>query len=158
MLSNVIFKPFTNFTNLLNKKLQNIYKNSILYEKKISRFLNKDFHYKPSPHLLSSLIKYQNKKYKIEDLRFSSIWKKKEKSKEYQKLNNFFWFFSLDLKSSKTNAEKLLATPKSAACVVELAKASAITALNFLFFSSELVIFSLKMKKCIKGTKLKSFV
>ena len=108
MLSNVIFRPFTNFTNLLNKKLQNIYRNSILYEKKISRFLNKDFHYKPSPHLLSSLIKYQNKKYKIEDLNFISIWEKKEKLKEYQKLNNFFWFFSLDLKSSKKMAQGVI--------------------------------------------------
>ena len=108
MLSNVIFRPFANFTSLLNKKLRNIYRNSILYEKKISRYLNKDFLYKPSPHLLSSLIKYQNKKYKIEDLNFSSIWEKREKSKEYKKLNNFFWFFSLDLKSSKKMAQGVI--------------------------------------------------
>ena len=97
MLSNVIFRPFTYLTTLLNKKIRNIYRNSILYEKKISKTLNKNFQYKPSPHLLSSLIKYQNKKYKIEELNFNSIWERKGKSKEYQKLNNFFWFFSLDL-------------------------------------------------------------
>ena len=108
MLSNVIFRPFTYFTNLLNKKLRNIYINSILYEKKISKIINKNFHYKPSPHLLSSLIKYQNKKYKIEDLNFNSIWVRKEKSVKYQKLNNFFWFFSLDLKSSKKTAQEVI--------------------------------------------------
>tara|TARA_E500000178_G_scaffold302850_1_gene312651 strand:+ start:1198 stop:2826 length:1629 start_codon:yes stop_codon:yes gene_type:complete len=108
MLSNVIFRPFTYLTTLLNKKLRNIYRNSILYEKKISKTLNKNFQYKPSPHLLSSLIKYQNKKYKIEELNFNSIWERKGKSKEYQKLNNFFWFFSLDLKSSKKTAQGVI--------------------------------------------------
>ncbi len=108
MLSNVIFRPFTYLATLLNKKLRNIYRNSILYEKKISKTLNKNFQYKPSPHLLSSLIKYQNKKYKIEKLNFNSIWERKGKSKEYQKLNNFFWFFSLDLKSSKKTVQGVI--------------------------------------------------
>ena len=104
MLSNVIFRPFTYLTALLNEKLRNIYRNSILYEKKISKIINKNFQYKPSPHLLSSLIKYQNKK----ELNFNSIWERKGKSKEYQKLNNFFWFFSLDLKSSKKTAQGVI--------------------------------------------------
>ena len=90
MLSNVIFRPFTYFTTLLNKKLRNIYRNSILYEKKISKTLNKNFQYKPSPHLLSSLIKYQNKKYKIEELNFNSIWERKKKIERISKVKQFF--------------------------------------------------------------------
>ena len=38
------------------------YKNSSFYEKKISRVDDNNFDYKPSPYLLSSIIKYQKKK------------------------------------------------------------------------------------------------
>ena len=44
------------------KQLRGFYLNSKFYDKKISKFENKDLIYKPSPHLLSSLIKYQKKK------------------------------------------------------------------------------------------------
>ena len=58
--------------------------------------------YKPSPHLLSSLIKYQKKKFRIEDFALNEIWDNKEITKKnLRKLNNFYWRFSLDLKSSK---------------------------------------------------------
>ena len=50
---------------------------------------------------MSSIVNYQKKKYKIEDFALDSIWRSDINSKDYQKLNNFFWFFSLDLKSSK---------------------------------------------------------
>ena len=41
---------------------RSIYQNSNFYEKKISKTFDNGFEYKPSPHLLSSIIKYQNKK------------------------------------------------------------------------------------------------
>ena len=85
----------------LKNKIKRIYQNSKFYEKKISKTFDNNFQYKPSPHLLSSIIKYQNKKYRIEDFAVDSIWQNKINTKEYEKLNNFFWFFSLDLKSSK---------------------------------------------------------
>ncbi len=44
------------------QQLKRIYLNSSFYDKKISKIYNKDLIYKPSPHLLSSLIKYQKKK------------------------------------------------------------------------------------------------
>ncbi len=92
----------------IKENLKKIYQNSSLYEKKISKTFSKDFEYKPSPHLLSSIIKYQNKKYKIEDFAVDSIWKNEVSKKEYVKLNNFFWFFSLDLKSSKKSARSVI--------------------------------------------------
>tara|TARA_B100001093_G_scaffold479089_1_gene507801 strand:- start:602 stop:892 length:291 start_codon:yes stop_codon:yes gene_type:complete len=76
----------------LKDNFKKIYQNSNLYEKKISKTFENFFEYKPSPHLLSSIIKYQSKKYKIEDFAVESIWKNKMKSKDYEKLNSFFGF------------------------------------------------------------------
>jgi uncharacterized heparinase superfamily protein len=60
------------------------------------------------PYLLSSIVKYQKKKYKIEDFALESIWQNNLKYKEFEKLNNFFWFFSLDLKSSKKISQTVI--------------------------------------------------
>ena len=95
---------YSNLKNYINK----IYQNSNLYDKKISKTYNNTFNYKPSPHLLSSIVKYQKKKYKIEDFSLESIWTNNINSKDYKKLNNFFWFFSLDLKSSKKAVQSLI--------------------------------------------------
>ena len=81
--------------------LKQFYQNSNFYDKKISKTKDIVFDYKPSPYLLSSIVKYQKKKYKIEDFALESIWQNDLKYEEFEKLNNFFWFFSLDLKSSK---------------------------------------------------------
>ncbi len=108
MLLNGFFKTFKNFNDLIEKKLKNIYRNSNFYEKKISKIFDAEFQYKPSPYLLSSLINYQNKKYKIDELNFIAIWENKLKLKESRKLNNFFWFFSLDLKSPRKLVQKVI--------------------------------------------------
>ncbi|MBD1139386.1 heparinase II/III-family protein [Pelagibacterales bacterium SAG-MED46] len=92
----------------LKKNLKKIYKNSNLYNKKISKVYNSNFEYKPSPHLLSSIVKYQKKKYKIEDFTLESIWQNTINLKDFEKLNNFFWFFSLDLKSSKKTVQSVI--------------------------------------------------
>ena len=47
------------------KSIYKIYQNSSFYDKKISKILNNNFEYKPSPHLFSSIVKYQKKKYRI---------------------------------------------------------------------------------------------
>ncbi len=92
----------------IRDSLKSIYQNSNFYEKKISKTFDSGFQYKPSPHLLSSIIKYQKKKYKIEDFAIESIWQNNLSSKDYEKLNNFFWFFSLDLKSSKKTTQTII--------------------------------------------------
>jgi len=92
----------------LNKKIKKIYQNSSFYDKKISRTKDITFDYKPSPYLLSSIVKYQKKKYKIEDFALESIWQNNLKYEEFKKLNNFFWFFSLDLKSSKKISQTVI--------------------------------------------------
>ena len=92
----------------LKSSFKKLYKNSNFYEKRISKTFDNNFEYKPSPHLLSSIIKYQKKKYKIEDFATDTIWTKNISSKDFKKLNNFFWFFSLDLKSSKKTSQTII--------------------------------------------------
>ena len=96
------------FYSNIKESFKSIYQNSNFYEKKISKTFENNFEYKPSPHLLSSIIKYQNKKYKIEDFAIESIWQNSLSPKDYEKLNNFFWFFSLDLKSSKKTTQTVI--------------------------------------------------
>ncbi|MDC3062657.1 heparinase II/III-family protein [Candidatus Pelagibacter sp.] len=92
----------------IKESFKSIYQNSNFYEKKISKTYENSFEYKPSPHLLSSIIKYQNKKFKIDDFAIESIWQNNLSPKDYEKLNNFFWFFSLDLKSSKKTTQTVI--------------------------------------------------
>ena len=90
------------FFSNISKQLKTFYLNSNLYDRKISKINNNDFFYKPSPHLLSSLIKYQKNKIKVDDFSLEEIWSNKNISKkDFENLNSFYWFFSLDLKSSK---------------------------------------------------------
>jgi uncharacterized heparinase superfamily protein len=105
----------TNYYGILSKLYFNLknsykkfYRNTNHYDKKISKTFTNLFQYKPSPYLLSSIIKYQNKKYKIEDFALKSIWQNNINSKDYEKLNNFFWFFSLDLRSSKQTSQSVI--------------------------------------------------
>ena len=90
-------------------QIRKFYLRSNFYDKKISKINNNEFIYRPSPHLLSSLIKYQKKKFKIEDFSLDDVWNNKNLStKDYNNLNNFYWFFSLDLKSSKKNTQLVI--------------------------------------------------
>jgi len=96
------------FLGIFNQ-LRKFYLNSNFYDKKISRIDNKNLIYKPSPHLLSSLIKYQKKKIKIEDFSLDEIWENNNlNNKDYKNLNSFYWFFSLDLKSSKQTTHSVI--------------------------------------------------
>ena len=90
------------------RNIKKFYQNSNFYDKKISKTKDITFEYKPSPYLLSSIIKYQKKKYKIEDFALEEIWQDDLNYKEFEKLNNFFWFFSLDLKSSKEKTRLII--------------------------------------------------
>ena len=108
MLLDGFFETLNKFTYIIKKKFRNIYQNSSFYEKKISKTFDNEFIYKPSPHLLSSIVKYQKKKYKIEDFALEEIWQDNIKYDDFEKLNNFFWFFSLDLKSSKKTTQTVV--------------------------------------------------
>ena len=109
----MILRNFLNFVNQfflnISYQIKNIYLNSKYYDKKISKIGSNDLVYKPSPHLLSSLIKYQTKKININDISVDNLWDNENFSlKDFKRLNNFYWFFSLDLKSSKKNIQKII--------------------------------------------------
>ena len=93
----------------ISKQLKNIYLNSNYYDRKISKINNNDLIYRPSPHLLSSLIKYQTKKINVDNISTENLWDNENiSSQNFRKLNNFYWFFGLDLKSSKKNTQKII--------------------------------------------------
>ena len=93
----------------IHDQLRKFYLNTKIYDIKISKVNNCNITYKPSPYLLSSIIDYQKKKSKIEDFSLDEIWCKNNLSdKEFKNLNNFFWFFNLDLKSSKKKVQSLV--------------------------------------------------
>ncbi len=86
-----------------------IYINSFIYNNKISKSFNEVLEYKPSPHLLNSIVKIQTKKFNIDDFSLESVWNKyKLDQKKIYKLNNFFWLFSLDLKSSNKSVQSVI--------------------------------------------------
>ena len=66
----MIYRKPLNYINQflvhIRDKIQKLYLNSSFYDKKISKFNNSVFYYRPSAHLLSSIIEYQTKKYDIE--------------------------------------------------------------------------------------------
>ena len=108
MIIKNLIDSLSQFCFNLKEKIKKIYQSSSFYDNKISRTKDITFDYKPSPHLLSSIVKYQKKKYKIEDFALDSIWQNDLKYDEFEKLNNFFWFFSLDLKSSKKISQTVI--------------------------------------------------
>ena len=58
----MIIDNLSQFYFEIKKKLKGVYQNSSFYEKKISKTKDINFDYKPSPYLLSSIVKYQKKK------------------------------------------------------------------------------------------------
>ena len=108
MIINNFTDNFSQFYFDFKKSIKKFYQNSNFYDKKISKTKDITFEYKPSPYLLSSIVKYQKKKYKIEDFALEKIWQNNIRYEEFKKLNNFFWFFSLDLKSSKQTTQSVI--------------------------------------------------
>ena len=89
--------------------LRNFYLNSFLCDKKISKTFNGSLKYKPSTYLLSSIVKIQTKKINIDEFALESVWNDNNlNQKQFRKLNNFFWIFSLDLKSSSSSVQKII--------------------------------------------------
>ena len=89
------------FENVL-KKIRKIYLSSDFYEKKISKCKNQNLIYKPSPHLLYSLINYQKKKINVNDIVTENLWNNENINiNNFKKLNNFYWFLVLILSHQK---------------------------------------------------------
>jgi len=94
---------------ILNQ-IRKIYLNSPIYNKKISKIDDKEIIYRPRQSILNCLIKFDKKKYNIEDFSLNSVWKNSENldKKNFKKLHSFFWLFTLDLKSSKKITQNII--------------------------------------------------
>jgi uncharacterized heparinase superfamily protein len=109
----MIFNNLLNFINnsyiFSNKKIHSLYLSSNIYNRKIKPSIVNSLEYYPSPNLLDSLIKYNNKKINIENYSLNKIWDNNSlKKKDYKNLNSFFWLFSLDLRSSKKDTQDII--------------------------------------------------
>ena len=109
----MIFNNSLNFINnsfiFFKKRFRSLYLNSNIYNKKITPSIIGSLEYRPSPSLLDSLIKYDKIKINIEKYSLNNIWDNKRLiSKDFKNLNSFFWLFSLDLKSSKKDIQKVI--------------------------------------------------
>ena len=86
---------------LLLSRIRDIYLSSSFYNKKISKIEEKNLTYKPNPNIVDCIIKFNKKKINIEDFNLGHVWEKKDlNDRNYIKLHNFFWLFSINLKSS----------------------------------------------------------
>jgi len=108
-----IKSAFLNFGSMFFQifdQIRKIYLNSPIYNKKISKIDNKAISFKPSQSILNCLIKFDKKKYKIEDFSLNSIWKDYTNlnKKNFKNLHSFFWLFTLDLKSSKKITQNII--------------------------------------------------
>ena len=97
------------FFYFFSKQLRQIYLNSSVYNNKISKIDSGVLNYKPSLSILSCIVKYEKKKKKIEDFNVNSIWENENISeKDYKKLHNFYWLFTIDLKSSNNITQSII--------------------------------------------------
>ena len=103
------FNYINEFFFYVVNQIRKIYLRSSLYNRKISRINNNFLYYKPSLKILSCIIKYDKKKFNVEDFYLDSIWKNdKINENDYKKLHSFFWLFTLDLKSSKRLTQAII--------------------------------------------------
>ena len=72
------FNHINEFYFIFKNQIRKIYLNSSIYNKKISRVDENILVYQPSLNILSSLIKYEKQKNKIEDFNVKSIWENKD--------------------------------------------------------------------------------
>ena len=97
------------FFFFINNKFRELYLNSKIYNKKISKVRKNNLKYKPSPSLLECIVKIKNEKKNISDLSLDKIWLEKDlNNKDFINLNSFFWLFTLDLNSPKKDVQSTI--------------------------------------------------
>ena len=100
---------FSRFRSAFNFRIRKIYLSSSFYNKKISKINDKILIYKPSPSLINCIIKYEKQKQNINNFLVNSIWENENiNDANYKKLHNFFWLFSIDLKSSNKITQSII--------------------------------------------------
>ena len=81
---------FRNSISFLKKKINSLYLNSNIYDRRISLYEDSVLTYKPSPSLLDCIIKFNKKKINIENYSMNEIWNRNLLEKDHDNLNSFF--------------------------------------------------------------------
>ena len=103
------FNFIRNFKQNIRLEIRKLYFSSSFYNKKISKIGKKRLLYKPNPSIFDGLIKYNKKKKNIDEFLVSTIWEDQYiNQKKYKKLHNFFWLYSIDLKSSNKITQSII--------------------------------------------------
>ncbi len=103
------FYYINEFYLIFKNQIRKFYLSSSIYNKKISKVDEKVLVYQPSLNILSSLIKYEKQKNKIENFNVKSIWENKNLNyNNFKKLHSFYWLFSIDLKSSNQVTQSII--------------------------------------------------
>ena len=103
------FNIIRNFKQNIRLELRKLYFSSSFYNKKISKIEKKSLLYKPNPSIFDCLVKYNKKKKNIDEFLVSTIWEEQNiNQKKYKKLHNFFWLYSVDLKSSNKLIQSII--------------------------------------------------
>jgi len=103
------FNYINEFYLIFKNQIRKLYLSSSIYNKKISRVDENTLVYQPSLNILSSLIKYEKQKNKIENFNVKSIWENKNLNyNNFKKLHSFYWLFSIDLKSSNQVTQSII--------------------------------------------------
>ncbi len=91
------------------EQVRKIYLNSSIYNNKISKTESGSLIYKPNVSILNCIIKYNKTRNKIEDLDIDELWEKESLlNKNLKKIHNFYWLFTIDLKSSNLTLQKIV--------------------------------------------------
>ena len=90
-------------------QIKKLYLKSNFYNNRISKIEINNITYRPSLSILSCIVKYDKKRIKIEELDRNNIWENKLLGgNSLNKLNNFYWLFSIDLKSSSKITQSII--------------------------------------------------
>ncbi len=110
MFIKIVFLNFGSIFFHILQQVRKIYLNSPIYNKKISKIDDRVIIFKPSQNIFNCLIRFDRKKYDIEDFSLNSVWKNSPNlsSKNFKNLHSFFWLFTLDLRSSQKITQNVI--------------------------------------------------
>ena len=103
------FNFFKRFRVSVSSEIRKFYLSTSFYNKKISKIDKTNLVYKPNPSIFDCLVKYKKQKKNINEFVVKSIWEEQNIGKyKYKKLHNFFWLYSIDLKSSNKTTQLII--------------------------------------------------
>ena len=103
------FSLIKKFKQDISLEIRKFYFGTSFYNKRISKIEKKKLVYFPNSSIFDCLVKYTKQKKNINEFFVSSMWDvKKINHNSFKKLHNFFWLYSIDLKSAKNITQSII--------------------------------------------------